>query len=76
MPRNPAFPLPPQQHRWKKGCVRNPRRKMTALVVVLVVVLIGFAIYKKDSVRASLKIYRIGFSLEAKDNPRGDKRLD
>jgi hypothetical protein len=49
---------------------------MTALVVVLVVVLIGFAIYKKDSVRASLKIYRIGFSLEAKDNPRGDKRLD
>jgi len=52
---------------------------MTALVVVLVIVLIAFAIYKKDSVRASFKIYRIGFSLEAKNHPsvsaRGDPTL-
>ena len=41
---------------------------MTAFILILVILLIGFAIYKKDSVRASFRLYRIGFSLEAKDN--------
>jgi hypothetical protein len=40
------------------------------LFIVLGFGLIGFAIYKKDSVRASFKLHSIGFSLEAKDNER------
>jgi uncharacterized membrane protein YsdA (DUF1294 family) len=38
------------------------------IIVILLTLLIAFAIYKKDCVRASFKLYRIGFSIEAKDN--------
>jgi hypothetical protein len=49
---------------------------MTLFLLFLfgLLVLIGYAIYKKDSVRASFSFRSAGFSLEAKDNnPKGPK---
>jgi len=41
---------------------------------ILALVLIGFAIYKKDHVRASLSLKPFGFFLEAKNNKQPIKR--
>jgi hypothetical protein len=49
---------------------------MTAAIIILVLCLIAFAIWKKDSVQASFKLFWIGFSIEAKNNPPKDKRPD
>jgi hypothetical protein len=47
---------------------------MTLFLLFLfgLLILIGFAIYKKDSVRATINFRSAGFSLEAKNNdPKG-----
>jgi hypothetical protein len=41
---------------------------MIYFVFVLLILLIGFAIWKKDSVTATFTLHKIGFSIEAKDN--------
>jgi hypothetical protein len=46
---------------------------MTLAIILVLVALIGFAIYKRDSVRASFQVFRIGFFIEAKNNERADK---
>jgi len=38
------------------------------IVFIPVLVLVGFAIYKKDCVRASFRLCSFGFFLEAKNN--------
>jgi hypothetical protein len=43
-------------------------------VFILVLLLIGFAIYKKDNVRASVSLKPPGFFLEAKNNEQPTKR--
>jgi hypothetical protein len=46
---------------------------MTLAIILVLVSLIGFAIYKRDSVKASFQIFRVGFFIEAKNNDRTDK---
>lgn len=51
---------------------------MSALIVVLVVIaaaaLIGFALYKKDYVRASISLRPFGFFLEAGNNEQVNRK--
>ncbi len=46
---------------------------MTLAIILVLVALIGFAIYKRDSVKASFQIFRVGFFIEAKNIDRADK---
>jgi hypothetical protein len=47
---------------------------MTLAIILILVALIGFAIYKRDSVKASFQIFRVGFFIEAKNNDPVDKK--
>jgi hypothetical protein len=46
---------------------------VTLTIVLILVALIGFAIYKRDFVKASFQVFRVGFFIEAKNFDRTDK---
>lgn len=45
-----------------------------SVVFIVALLLVGFAVYNKDSVRASFRIHSFWFLLEAKNNRENKKR--